>query len=79
MLVVTSPKSGGRSVGIIRLWTKAAEFTLEFREGLKGDLHQIWQRCGGTGNHIQIRNMEFSKRLKIREEEWGNYNVYDIR
>jgi hypothetical protein len=26
-LALTSPTSGGRSVGIVRLWTKATEFT----------------------------------------------------
>jgi len=29
-LALTSPTGGGRSVGIVRVWTKATEFSLVF-------------------------------------------------
>jgi hypothetical protein len=31
-LALTSPTSGGRSVGIVRSWTKATEFSFSFTE-----------------------------------------------
>jgi hypothetical protein len=36
-LALTSPTSGGRSVGIVRLWTKATEFSFRCRNNNKTD------------------------------------------
>ena len=39
-LALTSPTGGGRSVGIVRVWTKATEFSFYVRYNINLTLHK---------------------------------------
>jgi len=67
-LSLTSPTGGGRSVGIVRVRTKATEFSLVFygkKSKQKGNLSEL--KCGYAHN-LEERRARF-RWLKILEKD----------